>query len=85
MQLYSILYCEKSFFLKHATLQFIYYSDVDVRAEGQMVVSPVCVVSKAHFLRRSGWVPTDNSSTTSDLMELPFALAREAGRTHLQV
>lgn len=58
----------------------------DVRAEGQVVVSPVCVVSKAHFLTRSGWMATDNSSSgiPSDL-DLPFALARESGRTHLQV
>ena len=57
-----------------------------------MVVSPVCVVSKAHFLTGSGWMPTDGASSNStlsaagmDLMDLPFALAREDGRTHLQV
>lgn len=48
-----------------------------------MVVSPVCVVSKAHFLTRSGWMATDNA--TASEADLPFALARDAGRTHLQV
>lgn len=80
-----IIYSWEKKISRHTTIHLFIYSDVDVRAEGQMVVSPVCVVSKAHFLSRSGWVPTDNSSTSPDLMELPFALAREAGRTHLQV
>ncbi|XP_045025719.1 uncharacterized protein LOC116915350 isoform X1 [Daphnia magna] len=57
----------------------------DVRAEGQVVVSPVCVVSKSTFLTRSGWIATDNSSSGIPTdRELPFALARESGRTHLQ-
>ncbi|EFX76342.1 hypothetical protein DAPPUDRAFT_306244 [Daphnia pulex] len=57
----------------------------DVRAEGQVVVSPVCVVSKSHFLTRSGWMASDNSSSgIATDRELPFALARESGRTHLQ-
>ena len=56
---------------------------VDVRAEGQVVVSPVCVVSKAHYLTSSGWMPTDNSSALDD--EPPFALFRDSGRTYLQV
>ena len=50
-----------------------------------MVVAPVCIVSKAHFLSRSGWTPTDNSSSAGLDVELPFALARESSRTHLQV
>ena len=58
---------------------------VDVRAEGEIVVAPVCIVSKAHFLTRSGWTPTDNSSSAGLDVELPFALARESSRTHLQV
>lgn len=59
---------------------------IDVRAEGQVVVSPVCVVSKSHFLTRSGWMASDNSSSGIPTdRELPFALARESGRTHLQV
>lgn len=65
---------------------YSYQNRLDVRAEGQVVVSPVCVVSKAHFLTRSGWMATDNSSSgISSDVELPFALARESGRTHLQV
>jgi len=55
----------------------------DVRAEGQAVVSPVCVVSKAHFLTGAGWTATDETGEPEQ--EPPFALFRDAGRTYLQV
>ena len=52
---------------------------VDVKAEGHVVIAPVCVVSKSHYLTSSGWIASSENSTA-----LPFALARESERTYLQ-
>jgi len=45
------------------------------------VITPICVVSSAQFLTRTGWVDLHNNSYT----EPPFRLFRDEGRTFLQV
>ncbi|KAK2727516.1 hypothetical protein QYM36_008114 [Artemia franciscana] len=52
----------------------------DMRSEGQLLLSPVCVVSKAHILSSKGWIALEKGTVG----EPPFALYREGTKTYLQ-
>ena len=55
----------------------------DLDSNGEVVVAPICVVSRVEMMTDTGWRDIDN--VTDTFFQQPFQLYRDGDKTYLQV